>query len=140
MMKKITDVLILLILCIFLFSGCQPQQTEAIDFEKIANATKIEYTHYISDTNTTEIIENTDTINQIANWLNELLLNEVIFSEDEILTDGEGEERYSFTVYEPEGINIYFDYIINGTEDCYIQYNTKWYVAKNPISLTFLNN
>ncbi len=41
-MKKAVDVLILLMLCIFLFSGCQPQQTEVINFEKIANATKIE--------------------------------------------------------------------------------------------------
>ena len=63
----------------FSFSGCQPQQTEVINFEKIANATKIEYTHYLSGTNTTEIIENTDAINQIANWLNELSLDEIFF-------------------------------------------------------------
>ena len=138
-MKKAVDVLILLMLCIFLFSGCQPKQTEVINFEKIANATKIEYTHYLSGTNTTEIIENTDAINQIANWLNELSLDEIFFSENEIPTDVEGGERYSFTVYELEESNIHFDYIINDTEDCYIQYNTKWYIAKNPISPTFIN-
>ena len=85
------------------------------------------------------IIENTDAINQIANWLNELSLDEIFFSENEIPTDVEGGERYSFTVYELEESNIHFDYIINDTEDCYIQYNTKWYIAKNPISPTFIN-
>lgn len=139
-MKKVVDILILLMLCIFLFSSCQQQQTEAINFEEIANATKIEYTHYLGDENSKKIIENTDTINQIANWLNDLSLEEIFFSENEIPTDLEEKERYSFIVYKSsEENNINFDYIINSAEDCYIKYNAKWYIIKNPIPLTFDN-
>ncbi|NDO45729.1 hypothetical protein [Clostridium sp. MD294] len=139
-MKKVIDVLILLMLCIFLFSSCKQKQIEVINFEEIANATKIEYTHYMKDTSSTKIIENTDTINQIANWLNDLSLEEIFLSENEIPIDANEKEFYSFIVYQSEEKNINFDYIINSTEDCYIKYNDKWYSIKNPIPFTFIDN
>ena len=43
-MKKAIDGLILIMLCIFLFTGCQQEQT--IHTEEIANASKIECTHF----------------------------------------------------------------------------------------------
>ena len=98
-MKKVIDVLILLMLCIFLFSSCKQKQIKVINFEEIANATKIEYTHYMKDTSSTKIIENTDTINQIANWLNDLSLEEIFLSENEIPIDANEKEFYSFIVY-----------------------------------------
>lgn len=139
-MKKVLDGFILIVLCIFLFTGCYEQVEETINFEEIANASKIELTHYISGTATTETIENTDDINNIANWLNELMLEEVSFPENKTPTDVEGGESYSFAIQEPEGNNINFNYIINDSEDCYILYNTKWYAVNNPVSITFSHN
>ncbi len=139
-MKKVLDGFILIVLCIFLFTGCYEQVEETINFEEIANASKIELTHYVSGTATTETIENTDDINNIANWLNELMLEEVSFPENKTPTDVEGGESYSFAIQESEGNNINFNYIINDSEDCYILYNTKWYAVNNPVSITFAHN
>ncbi len=72
-MQKILDGLIFVVLCIFLFTGCQKKE-EKINFEEIANATKIEITHSLSGTVTTETIEDTDDITHVANWINELIL------------------------------------------------------------------
>ena len=128
-MKKAIDGLILIMLCIFLFTGCQQKQT--IPTEEIANASKIECIHTVSGISTTKIIENTDTINQIANWLNQLILSEISFPENETPSDTEGGESYSFHVYEQQN-DIVFSYIINGNENCYIHYNGEWYTVKNP--------
>lgn len=128
-MKKAIDGLILIMLCIFLFTGCQQQQT--IPTEEIANASKIECIHTVSGISTTKIIENTDTINQIANWLNQLILSEISFPENETPSDTEGGESYSFHVYEQQN-DIVFSYIINDNENCYIHYNGEWYTVKNP--------
>ena len=83
-----------------------------------------------------EVIEDTDNINKIANWLNELLLDEVSFPENETPSDTEGGECYSFTVSDAEGKQINFHYYINGLENYYIWYNEKWYIVKNPVALT----
>ena len=44
-MKKIADGFILVVLCIFLFVGCQNETIQDMNFENIANATKIEINH-----------------------------------------------------------------------------------------------
>ncbi len=134
-MQKVLDGLIFIVLCIFLFTGCQKEE-DSIHFEEIANATKIEVAHSFSGTVTTEVIEDTDNINKIANWLNELLLDEVSFPENETPSDTEGGECYSFTVSDAEGKQINFHYYINGFENYYIWYNEKWYIVKNPVALT----
>ena len=138
-MKKAIDGLILIMLCIFLFTGCQQEQI--IHTEEIANASKIECTHYINGISSTKTIENTDTINQIANWLNELLLFDISFAENETPSDTEGGESYSFHVYESEQQNdIDFSYIMNSNENCYIHYNNKWYTVTNPNTPVFIND
>lgn len=134
-MQKVLDGLIFIVLCIFLFTGCQKEE-DSIHFEEITNATKIEVAHSFSGTVTTEVIEDTDNINKIANWLNELLLDEVSFPENETPSDTEGGECYSFTVSDAEGKQINFHYYINGLENYYIWYNEKWYIVKNPVALT----
>ena len=134
-MQKVLDGLIFIVLCIFLFICCQKEE-DSIHFEEIANATKIEVAHSFSGTVTTEVIEDTDNINKIANWLNELLLDEVSFPENETPSDTEGGECYSFTVSDAEGKQINFHYYINGLENYYIWYNEKWYIVKNPVALT----
>ncbi len=135
-MQKILDGLIFVVLCIFLFTGCQKKE-EKINFEEIANATKIEITHSLSGTVTTETIEDTDDITHVANWINELILDEISFPENETPSDTEGGESYSFTVSDAEGKQINFYYFINSPEDYYILYDTKWYIVKNPVVLTF---
>ena len=62
-MQKVLDGLIFIVLCIFLFTGCQKEE-DSIHFEEIANATKIEVAHSFSGTVTTEVIEDTDNINK----------------------------------------------------------------------------
>lgn len=134
-MQKALDGLIFLVLCLFLLIGCQKKE-DNIHFEEIANATKIEVTHSFNGTVTTETIEDTDNINQIANWLNELLLDEISFPENETPSDTEGGECYSFLVSDSEGKQTSFNYYINGSDNYYILYGEEWYIVKNPVALT----
>lgn len=137
-MKKIVDSLILIVLCIFLFTGCQ-EQIETINFEEIANASKIQVTHYFNGIQSSQIIKNTDDITDVANWFNTLILDEVNFAENTEPTEQESKEYYSFTIEENEQNNISVDYIIDDEQNGYILYNEKWYTVKNSIVPTFID-
>lgn len=137
-MKKAIDGFILIVLCIFLFTGCY-KKTEAIPFEEIANASKIEVLHYLNGAQTEKTIENNDDINEAANWFNSLLLDEVVPPEE--LEEVEIETEIESYHFQAEKEGIYFmnaDYIIYD-QQYYIHYQKKWYIVRNPVSITFLD-
>ena len=82
-MKKIADGFILVVLCIFLFVGCQNEIIQNMNFENIANAIKIEVNHFYFGEETNWTIEDSEAINEAANWLNTFTLNKFSFPEDE---------------------------------------------------------
>ncbi len=136
-MEKVTDGLILVILCLFLFIGCQNNPTEEMRFENVANASKIEVSHFYEGEESKQTIENSDAINEIANWLNTFILNKVSFPEGENPEENENRESFCFIVYnEAETTITEFCYVID-LEQCYIRYQSQWYIVENPSIPTF---
>ena len=137
-MKKIADGFILVVLCIFLFVGCQNETIQDMNFENIANAIKIEVNHFYFGEETNWIIEDSEAINEAANWLNTFTLNKVSFSEDENPEKNENRESFCFVVYDAQANTTEFCYVIDEIGNCYIRYQSQWYTVENPSMPTFI--
>lgn len=124
-MKKIFALFLSIFCILTIFTACKNSGEQP----KIAfsETTKIDVLHYVGGQEEKWTIDDKADIDNLVEWLSNLMLELKQFDEGNSPGDGNGGEVYMFTLDSDE-----FSYIINGSNDCYILYKTDWYQVENP--------
>lgn len=129
---------ILFVICIFSLAVCTGKTDAPSDSvgpgKPIAayigdDVTGVKITHVLMGQLTEWNIEGDD-IESLRLWANGLEYELREFEEGNTPGDGEGQETYLFEL--TGGDYPGFDYIICGSDDCYLLIENNWYAVKNP--------
>lgn len=125
-MKRLIFIFVIVIL--LSFSACS-NQSDKFSIEMLPdNIEEVSVSHYLSGKETGWTIES-DGLEEWKLWLKELSARREDFEEGNTPGDGDGGEVYSFSINNGES-NV--SYVINGSDDCYLLFESEWYAVPNP--------
>lgn len=129
-MKK-WAVLIVAIICAFSLAGCNRPagRDRLISVDIGGDVTKVDMIHYIGGKSIQWTAEGQE-VDNLRVWASGLEYELFKYEEGQSPGDSDGGEVYVFTM--TEGDNPSFSYVINGTDDCYLLMDGKWYSVSNP--------
>ncbi|MNW58308.1 hypothetical protein D3C74_361640 [compost metagenome] len=92
------------------------------------NIEQVTVNHYLSGEETEWTIKDND-LAKWKSWLEGLSAHQKNFEEGNTPGDSDGGEVYSFSINDGE---VSVSYIINGSDDCYVLFESEWYAVSNP--------
>lgn len=92
------------------------------------NIEQVTVSHYLSGEETEWTIKG-DELEEWESWLESLSVRQMNFEEGNTPGDVDGGEVYSFVINNDKSS---VSYIINGRDDCYLLFESKWYAVSNP--------
>ncbi len=127
-MKK--SLLIFTAVVLLLLSACA-NQSNKLSIEMLpSNIEQVIVSHYLSGEETEWTIKG-DELEEWESWLKGLSVRLMNFEEGNTPGDVDGGEVYSFVINNDKSS---VSYVINGRDDCYLLFESKWYDVYNPIN------
>ncbi len=127
-MKK--SLLIFTAIVLLLLSACA-NQSNKLSIEMLpSNIEQVIVSHYLSGEETEWTIKG-DELEEWESWLKGLSVRLMNFEEGNTPGDVDGGEVYSFVINNDKSS---VSYVINGRDDCYLLFESKWYDVSNPIN------
>ena len=120
--------LIFAVVILALLSACANQSNDFSIEALPNNIEQVTVSHYLSGEETEWTIKGDD-LTKWKSWLEGLSARQKNFKEGNTPGDSNGGEVYSFSINDGE---VSVSYVINGSDDCYLLFESEWYAVSNP--------